>query len=88
MLNLSQNNRFKKDLERYHDAISKTDRDHVKKELTQLTNKLIASVRSLDSHHYDMIISRQKNNTVADIREEVASLRKRIEKIIKDLNQA
>lgn len=88
MLSLSQNYRFKQDIERYQTAIKNTDREDIQKELAQLISKLVLTVRSLDSHHYEMVLTRQKNSSIEDIREEILYIRKKIEKIIKDLNQA
>jgi hypothetical protein len=61
---------------------------NVKNETVHLLQKLIYSVKKLDSMHLEMIYSRQLPTMGNEMKDEILDLRKKIETRIKDWTQA
>jgi hypothetical protein len=57
-----------------------------KQESQQLLNKLIAEIKKLDSMHMEMIYSRQMPSMGTDIKQDILSLRKKLDSKLKSLN--
>ena len=87
MLNLLQkSSRFQEDCAKYRTAIDSMPDGPAKEESRQLLNKLIAEVKKIDSMHMEMIYSRQLPTTGGDIKQDITTLRKKLETRIKDWN--
>jgi hypothetical protein len=59
-----------------------------KQESQQLLNKLIAEIKKLDSMHMEMIYSRQLPTMGDEMKQDIITIRKRLETRIKDWLQA
>jgi hypothetical protein len=59
-----------------------------KQESQQLLNKLIAEIKKLDSMHMEMVYSRQLPTMGSEMKQDITSIRKKLETRIKDWSQA
>ena len=85
---LQKSTRFVEDCERYKSAIATMPEGNVKNETVHLLQKLIYSVKKLDSMHLEMVYSRQLPTMGNEMKDEILDLRKKIETRIKDWTQA
>jgi hypothetical protein len=58
-----------------------------KQESQQLLNKLIAEIKKLDSMHMEMIYTKQMPSMGSDMKQDILSLRKKLDSKLKSLNQ-
>lgn len=87
MSNLLQKTpRFQQDHERYLAKIASIPDGEFKQEVRDLLNKLVAEVRKLDSMHMELIYSRQMPNTGSDIKQDITSLRKKLDHRLKNVD--
>ena len=86
MSSLIKSTRFQEDCERYRTAIDSMPDGPAKQESQQLLNKLIAEIKKLDSMHMEMIYSRQMPSMGTDIKQDILSLRKKLDSKLKSLN--
>jgi hypothetical protein len=59
-----------------------------KQESQQLLNKLIAEIKKLDSMHMEMVYSRQLPTMGDEMKQDITTIRKRLETRLKDWLQA
>ena len=85
---LQKSSRFQEDYERYLTAIDTMPDGAVKQESQQLLNKLVAEIKKLDSMHMEMIYSRQLPTIGDEMKQDIITIRKRLETRIKDWLQA
>ena len=85
---LQKSTRFIKDCERYESVIATMPEGDVKNETVQLLQKLIYSIKKLDSMHLEMIYSRQLPTMGNEMKDEISNLRKKLETRIRDWSQA
>ena len=86
MSSLIKSTRFQEDCARYRTAIDTMPDSPAKQESQQLLNKLIAEIKKLDSMHMEMIYSRQMPSMGTDMKQDILSLRKKLDSKLKSLN--
>jgi hypothetical protein len=85
---LQRSSRFQEDCTKYRTAIDSMPDGAAKQESQQLLNKLIAEIKKLDSMHMEMIYSRQLPTMGDEMKQDITTIRKRLETRIKDWLQA
>ena len=85
---LQKSSRFQEDCEKYESVIATMPEGNVKNETVQLLQKLIYSIKKLDSMHLEMIYARQLPTMGNEMKEEILGLRKKLETRIRDWTQA
>ena len=85
---LQKSSRFQEDYERYCAAIDTMPDSAVKQESQQLLNKLVAEIKKLDSMHMEMIYNRQLPTMGGEMKQDITSIRKKLETRLKDWSQA
>jgi len=85
---LQRSSRFQEDCTKYRTAIDSMPDGAAKQESQQLLNKLIAEIKKLDSMHMEMIYSRQLPTMGDEMKQDIITIRKRLETRIKDWLQA
>jgi hypothetical protein len=83
---LEKSSRFQQDCDRYLEKIQKIPDGEFKQEVTQLLNKLIAEVKKLDNMHMEMIYTRQMTSMGADMKQDILSLRKKLDSKLKSID--
>ena len=86
MSSLIKSTRFQEDCAKYHAAINSMPECAAKQESQQLLNKLIAEIKKLDSMHMEMIYSHQLPTVGSDMRQDILTLRKKLDSKLKSLN--
>lgn len=84
MLSVYNSEKFKKEYSDFKNRISKIQDLKSKSILENLLLNLERKVKSLDSQHTEIILSRQMKSLGADIKDEILELRKSLDKKIKD----
>jgi hypothetical protein len=87
MSSLIKSTRFQEDCARYRTAIDTMPDGPAKQESQQLLNKLIAEIKKLDSMHMEMIYTKQMPSMGSDMKQDILSLRKKLDSKLKSLNQ-
>ena len=85
---LQKSSRFQEDCTRYRTAIDSMPDGAAKQESQQLLNKLIAEIRKLDSMHMEMVYSRQLPTMGGEMKQDITTVRKKLETRLKDWLQA
>lgn len=85
---LQKSSRFQEDYERYLTAIETMPDGAVKQESQQLLNKLVAEIKKLDNMHMEMIYSRQLPSMGSEMKQDITTIRKKLETRLKDWTQA
>jgi hypothetical protein len=85
-MQISQNERFQKEIKTIKDSLGKIPSEHIKKEIQNLLSELINQVRILDSHHSNIINTKTLSDSAGGTRDRILELRKKIFKTLKDLN--
>jgi hypothetical protein len=57
-----------------------------KREVKELLNKLVAEVRKLDTMHMEMIYTKQMPSMGADMKQDILTLRKKLDSKLKSLD--
>ena len=86
MSSLIESTRFQEDCAKYRTAIDAMPDGPAKQESQQLLNKLIAEIKKLDSMHMEMIYTRQMPSMGTDMKQDILSLRKKLDSKLKSLN--
>ena len=86
MSSLIKSTRFQEDCAKYRTAIDTMPDGPAKQESQQLLNKLIAEIKKLDSMHMEMIYTRQMPSMGTDMKQDILSLRKKLDNKLKSLN--
>ena len=84
---LQKSSRFQKEYERYLTAINTMPDGPVKQESQQLLNKLILEIKKLDTMHMEMIYTKQMPSMGSDMKQDILTLRKKLDSKLKNLNQ-
>ena len=85
---LQRSSRFQEDCARYRTAIETMPNGAAKQESQQLLNTLIAEIKKLDSMHMEMVYSRQLPTMGGEMKQDITTIRKRLETRLKDWLQA
>ena len=83
---LQRSSRFQEDCEKYRTAIETMPDGASKQESQQLLNKLIGEIKKLDSMHMEMIYTKQMPSMGTDMKQDILSLRKKLDSKLKSLN--
>ena len=81
---LQRSSRFQEDCAKYRTAIDSMPDGAAKQESQQLLNKLIAEIKKLDSMHMEMVYSRQLPTMGDEMKQDITTIRKRLETRLKD----
>jgi hypothetical protein len=84
---LQHNERFQNDVKSYTEAIEKMSEGQAKDETTRILNDLIYEVKNMDNMYLDMVYGKQLQSTGGELREKIASIRKKLEIKIKTNKQ-
>ena len=76
---LYKNNRFQEDIDRYQKAIDKITNNQEKLEMQRLLNDLVYQVKNVDNMFLDMVYAKQLPSMGNEFRENIASIRKKLE---------
>ena len=85
---LQRSSRFQEDCAKYRTAIDSMPDGAAKQESQQLLNKLIAEIKKLDSMHMEMVYSRQLPTMGDEMKQDITTIRNRLETRLKDWLQA
>jgi hypothetical protein len=88
MLSLLQSERFQQEYKQYQDKIDKITDLPTHNQATTLLKSLAAEVKKLDSQHQDMFAGNQIPMGLSDVRSNIVSIRKKIDKLCKDWNSS
>lgn len=81
---LTKNKRVLDDIKKYQDSISKITDENTKTELKKLLNLLISEIKKIDSYHSEVSIRNNIGHVVSESRNNIISIRKKIERKISD----
>ena len=76
---LSDNQRFRDDVQRYTEAINNLQDQQQKSQATRLLNDLIQAVKQLDNRYLDMVYARQLPSMGNEMRDNITHIRKQLE---------
>lgn len=82
-MKLENSDLFKKDLERYSQALRSVSQIDIKNKLEYLICSLISEIRYLDSQHDELNVNKSLPNTITDSRSKIKTIRTQIENLIK-----
>jgi mRNA-degrading endonuclease YafQ of YafQ-DinJ toxin-antitoxin module len=82
-MKLETSEQFKKDLNRYQQALDQMPTEIAKNKLEYLIRTLISEIRYLDSQHDELNISKTLPNTIIDSRSKITDTRNQIENLLK-----
>jgi hypothetical protein len=82
-MKLENNETFKKDLDRYKQAIERMPTKETKNKLEYLIRTLILEIRYFDSQHDELNISKTLPGTIIDSRSKIFEIRSQIENLLK-----
>lgn len=84
MLELIKSQRFQAEYQTYQTKISKIVDEDVRNRATVLLKTLVNEIKKLDSQHQDMFAGNQIPLGLGDIRSNIVTIRKNIDKLCKD----
>jgi hypothetical protein len=88
MLSLLQSERFQQEYKQYQNKIEKITDLPTQNQAITLLKSLAAEVKKLDSQHQDMFAGNQIPMGLGDVRSNIISIRKKIDKLCKDWNSS
>ena len=88
MLSLLQSERFQQEYKQYQNKIEKISDLSTRNQAITLLKSLAAEVKKLDSQHQDMFAGNQIPMGLGDVRSNIISIRKKIDKLCKDWNSS
>jgi hypothetical protein len=88
MLSLLQSERFQQEYKQYQDKIEKITDLPTRNQAITLLKSLATEVKKLDSQHQDMFAGNQIPMGLGDVRSNIISIRKKIDKLCKDWNSS
>jgi hypothetical protein len=88
MLSLLQSEKFQQEYKQYQEKIEKITDLPTRNQAITLLKTLAAEVKNLDSQHQDMFAGNQIPMSLGDVRGNIISIRKKLEKICKDWNSS
>ena len=84
MISLLESDAFKKEYAQHQAKIKKITDVSIQNQAATLLKKLIEEIKKLDSQHQDMFSGNQIPMGLGDVRSNIASIRKKLDKICKD----
>lgn len=86
-MQLINSERFQQEYQRYQNKIDKIDNTEVKQQAVLLLKTLVNEVKKLDNQHHDMFSGNRIPMGLADSRNDIGSVRKKLDTLLKDCNQ-
>lgn len=83
-----QSARFQEDYKKYKSAIDQMPEGNFKTEVKGLLSSLVAEVKKMDGMHVEMVFTKQLPSLGADFKENIISLRKKLDSKIRDWQEA
>ena len=87
-MQLSKNENFIKEFQEFSSKIERVTDQSVKKELLSLLDKLMTEVKSIDKQHQDMFVGNRMMESVADHRDNLKNIRKKLAAKLEDCDRA
>jgi hypothetical protein len=84
MLELIKSQRFQTEYQTYQSKIEKISDENIKNQATVLLKTLVVEIKKLDSQHQDMFSGNQIPMGLGDVRNNITSIRKKIDRLCKD----
>jgi hypothetical protein len=84
MLELIKSQRFQEEYQMYQTKIEKISNEDIKNQATVLLKTLVNEIKKLDSQHQDMFSGNQIPMGLGDVRSNITSIRKKIDRLCKD----
>jgi hypothetical protein len=84
MLELIKSQRFQEEYQTYQTKIEKISDENIKNQATVLLKTLVNEIKKLDSQHQDMFSGNQIPMGLGDARNNITSIRKKIDRLCKD----
>jgi hypothetical protein len=84
MLELIKSQRFQTEYQTYQSKIEKISDENIKNQATVLLKTLVVEIKKLDSQHQDMFSGNQIPMGLGDARNNITSIRKKIDRLCKD----
>jgi hypothetical protein len=88
MLSIFNSEKFQTEYKNYKELIEQVTDLRLKSTLENHLNKLVAHVKHLDSHHEEMVFTRQIKEMSGDNRDKILEVRRFLNKSIKDYFRA
>jgi siroheme synthase (precorrin-2 oxidase/ferrochelatase) len=88
MLSIFNSEKFQTEYKNYKELIEQVTDLRLKSTLENHLNKLVAHVKHLDSHHEEMIFTKQIKEMSGDNRDKILEVRRFLNKSIKDYFRA
>lgn len=87
-MNLEKNERFQKEYNRYQLYLEKIENPKIKAEFELLLKSLIQEVKQINEQHQHLSMRNTLSDLVYDSRTRLSDVRKKLEKIIKDVDKS
>lgn len=84
MLELIKSQRFQEEYQMYQTKIEKISNEDIKNQATILLKTLVNEIKKLDDQHQDMFSGNQIPMGLGDVRSNITSIRKKIDRLCKD----
>jgi hypothetical protein len=84
MLELIKSQRFQEEYQMYQTKIEKISNEDIKNQATVLLKTLVNEIKKLDSQHQDMFSGNQIPMGLGDVRSNITTIRKKIDRLCKD----
>lgn len=88
MLSLYNSERFQNELKTYKEQIDRVTDLRIKSQLENHLAKLVSQVKHLDTHHEEMIFTKQIKEMSGENRDKILDIRKFLDKTIRDYYKA
>lgn len=88
MQSLIKSEKVKKDLENYKSRIDQIKVASIKSECARLYGQLENEIKSIDIAHQELFKSKTLPNMTRDVREEITSIRKALDRRLSDVEKA
>jgi hypothetical protein len=87
-MQLSKNENFLREYREFSSKIERITDPGIKKDLSNLLNKLMLEVKAIDKQHEDIFVGNKITDSIADHRDNLKSLRKKISSKLEDCERA
>ena len=88
MQSLIKNPKVQKDLENYRSRIDKISVVSIKNECARLLGQLENEIKSIDIAHQELFKSKSLPSMTSDVRQEITSIRKSLDRKLSDVEKA
>lgn len=84
MQSLISQPKVQEDIKRYLERINKLTNEDIKRECQRLLKSLEQEIKAIDIHHAELLRSRTLPNLTEDSRSQILTIRRQLEKKLKD----